>query len=184
MRECVNQTFWLTYVLSDLENNNNKKEFGKKAFANEESFVFSASCPYREKQRLTLQQNITEIHLNSHTLDMCQRGNVTEEWLIMFPHTAVRFFTVSVKTPMTGLWSLMLYSMLLVYKSCLSFRGYSSSSSCCFSVFWCDPTEFSSCLSEGGSLGCTRHRILSVQAGFRFLLLNRWEQRKQHRNHL
>lgn len=81
------------------------------------------------------------------------------------------FLTSSVKTPITGLWSLMLYSMLLVYRSCLIFRGYSSSSSICVTFPISAPTLFSPCSSWEVSLGRSRHRILSVQAGFLFLEL-------------
>lgn len=81
------------------------------------------------------------------------------------------FLTSSVKMPMTGLWSLMLYSMTLVYRSCLTFRGYSSSSSIWLTFSASRSTLSSSCISGGEALGRSRHRILSVQAGLRFLLL-------------
>lgn len=80
--------------------------------------------------------------------------------------------TSRVKMPITGLWSLMLYSMLLVYRSWWTFRRYSSSSFSCFLSL----TSFPSCSSSGGDLGLARHRIRSVQAGFRFLPLDRWSQ--------
>lgn len=82
-----------------------------------------------------------------------------------------QFLTSSVKIPITGLWSLMPYSIRLVYRSCLIFSGYSSSSSLWTAAFSSTSELFSSFSPGGGALGRIRHRILSVQAGFRFLPL-------------
>lgn len=67
--------------------------------------------------------------------------------------------------------------MLLVYNSCLTFRGYSSSSSTCTAFFTSGPTPLSSGSSGSGALGRSRHRILSVQAGLRFFPLDVCVQR-------
>lgn len=101
---------------------------------------------------------------------------MTERWLtvsvsLMRAQSVFQLLTFSVKMPITGLWSLILYSMLLVYRSCLIFRGYSSSSSTCMTFF--ASTVFSSCSWAVEVLCLRRHRILSVQAGLRFFPLDR-----------
>lgn len=111
---------------------------------------------------------------------LTDKVRTAERWLPVEVHSVFQFLTSSVKTPITGLWSLMPYSMLLVYRSCLIFRGYSSSSSSCLIIFISSPQLFSSCSSGSETLGRRRHRILSVQAGLRFLPLNRWDGQTTH----
>ena len=86
------------------------------------------------------------------------------------PPSSLQALTSRVKMPTTGLWSLTPYSMLQLYTSCATFRGYSSSSSTNDAVE--DPSS-----SSSATLGLIRQRMRSVQAGFLFFPLPRGERK-------